>query len=272
MTNLTRYRLFLDAWHYLEDEESLIKMDNREKIAHVFEMSALLIYKLEPTTGEGQEEIYPSRDEFYRVFEGNKNNGRVDREFATYVERALEEKQKDHKEKEIKRLSYKELLATVFNAITDYQNETLTSVSFKDSDSNSVVNVSKLPQTFLCYAYLDRGFTLALFIYFLINGGFLYVNWMWCGANNNGSITKPELEKELKKSSQFLFLRTTSSELRVRGNYTIRQWCSWEIGNYYTKKPGEKYYVSFYNSSKIRNDILDTFKIMKYVSSGKIVS
>lgn len=272
MTNLTRYQLFLDAGHYLRDDNSLIKLENRERIARVFEMSALMIQKLEPTIEGEQKETFPSQDEFYRVFDGNKINNRIDREFIAYVERALDEKKKDYIEKEIKRLSYKELLATVFNAITDYQNEMLTSVSFKDNDSNTVINISKLPQTFLCYAYLDRGLTLALFIYFLINGGFLYVNWMWCGANNNGSITKPELEKELKKSSQFLFLRTTSSELRVRGNYTIRQWCSWEIGNYYTKKPGEKYYVSFYNSSKIRNDILDTFKVMKYVNSGKIVS
>lgn len=69
---------------------------------------------------------------------------------------------------------------------------------------------------------------------------------MWDRVNNHSSVTKEKLEEALKDSNQFLFLRTTNSELRIRGNNSIRQWCAWEIGNFYTKHKEEKYYTSFY--------------------------
>lgn len=52
---------------------------------------------------------------------------------------------------------------------------------------------------------------------------------MWDGVNNNSSINKSNLESALADSDQLLFLRTTNSELRVRGNNSVRQWCAWEI-------------------------------------------
>ena len=74
-----------------------------------------------------------------------------------------------------------------------------------------------------------------------------------------------------KYSNQFLFLRTTNSELRIRGNNnSIRQWCAWEIGNFYTKHKEEKYYTSFYDKTEPRNDILDTFRPMREVVLGEI--
>lgn len=74
---------------------------------------------------------------------------------------------------------------------------------------------------------------------------------MWDGVNSHSSMTKSKLESALADSDQFLFLRTTNSELRVRGNNnSVRQWCAWEIGNYYTKHKDEKYYTSIYDRSK----------------------
>ena len=108
-----------------------------------------------------------------------------------------------------------------------------------------VVRASR-KQTFLSYAYYDKGLTQAMFVYFWMRSGFLYVNWMWDGVNSHSSMTKSKLESALADSDQFLFLRTTNSELRVRGNNnSVRQWCAWEIGNYYTKHKDEKYYTSF---------------------------
>ena len=127
-------------------------------------------------------------------------------------------------------------------------------------------------QTFLSYAYLDKGLTLALYYFFKVNGGFLYVNWMWEGTNESSKVTKQELEKALCDSNQFLFLRTTNSEFHVRGNNSIRQWCSWEIGFYYSKNQHEKYYTSFYDKQPTRNDLLDSFSIMTDVVNGQVVS
>ncbi|MFR7390360.1 MAG: hypothetical protein ACLUTU_16370 [Blautia faecis] len=79
------------------------------------------------------------------------------------------------------------------------------------------------------------------------------------------------MEDALKDSNQFLFPRTTNSELRIRGNNnSIRQWCAWEIGNFYTKHKEEKYYTSFYDKTEPRNDILDTFRPMREVVLGEI--
>lgn len=87
-------------------------------------------------------------------------------------------------------------------------------------------------------------------------------------GNNDKAL---ELEDALKDSNQFLFLRTTNSELRIRGNNnSIRQWCAWEIGNFYTKHKEEKYYTSFYDKTEPRNDILDTFRPMREVVLGEI--
>ena len=124
------------------------------------------------------------------------------------------------------------------------------------------------PQTFLSYAYFDKGLSLALFLYFRINGGFLYVNWMWSGSNPS-SITKAELERALSTSKQLLFLRTVNSDLDYYGNSQIRQWCSWEIGNYYTKNNKTKYYLSFYGRPS-KNDLLETFEVFHYVKNGII--
>lgn len=104
-----------------------------------------------------------------------------------------------------------------------------------------------------------------------MRAGFLYVNWMWDRVNSNSSITKSKLERALADSEQLLFLRTTNSELRVRGNNnSVRQWCAWEIGNYYNKHKDEKYYTSFYDRTEPRNDILDTFSPMEEVVLGEI--
>ena len=103
------------------------------------------------------------------------------------------------------------------------------------------------------------------------NGGFLFVDWMWNGAIADIKILKSKISKEIQSSSQFLFLRTTNSELRIKGNVSIRQWCAWEMGNFYSKNKNEKYLLNFYNGST-KNTLLNTFKIMDGIAGGKIVS
>ena len=134
----------------------------------------------------------------------------------------------------------------MLKAIADYQEEVIETNFIGLSDNEIIRTARKHP--FLSYAYYDKGLTQALFYYFWLRSGFLYVNWMWDGANNHSSATKEKLEDALKDSNQFLFLRTANSELRIRGNNnSIRQWCAWEIGNFYTKHKEEKYYTSFYD-------------------------
>lgn len=170
---------------------------------------------------------------------------------------------------QISQLPFKTYFRNLIKAVADYQDEIIKENFIEFSDME-VVRASR-KQTFLSYAYYDKGLTQALFVYFWMRSGFLYVNWMWDGVNSHSSMTKSKLESALADSDQFLFLRTTNSELRVRGNNnSVRQWCAWEIGNYYTKHKDEKYYTSFYDRMEPRNDLLDTFRPMKEVLQGEI--
>ena len=165
--------------------------------------------------------------------------------------------------------SFKTYFRYLSKAIADYQEEVIETNFIGLSDDEIIRTARK--QTFLSYAYYDKGLTQALFYYFWLRSGFLYVNWMWDGVNNHSSATKEKLEDALKDSDQFLFLRTTNSELRIRGNNnSIRQWCAWEIGNFYTKHKEDKYYTSFYDKTEPRNDILDTFRPMREVVLGEM--
>lgn len=125
-------------------------------------------------------------------------------------------------------------------------------------------------QTFLSYAYDDKGITLGLYLYFLNHGGFLYIDWMWHGRLKGINI-KDSVNAELNKSIQFLFLRSPNSELETsQGERMIRQWCSWEIGRYYNLKSNKKYYTNFYKSKKPSNELLCDFSQAHHVKDGLI--
>lgn len=258
MTELTRYYLFHLASNYIKEKTEKIWIRNPRFVADVFESSAILISNMEAKIKDATS----SSNDFWNLFEVNYK-GEINDDVRLFVDSSFALKERNY------RKTYKELFASLINVLVEYQNLIIDNFIFNINDVRE--KFEGMPQSFLSYAYLDKGLSLSLYIYFLIHGGFLYVNWMWSGSNNNGVITKLELEKALGKSTQLLFLRTTSSELKIRGNYTIRQWCSWEIGNFYTKYNKEKYYISFYDSTPPKNDMLDSFKIMTKVEKGKIV-
>ncbi|MCC2228292.1 hypothetical protein [Blautia fusiformis] len=208
-------------------------------------------------------------EEYQGIFDRNANEVQ-DLLFVQRITNQIQQQMSKKMEKEQSSSnSFKTYFRYLLKAIADYQEEVI-ETNFIGLSDNEIIRTAR-KQTFLSYAYYDKGLTQALFYYFWLRSGFLYVNWMWDGANNHSSATKQKLEYALKDSNQFLFLRTTNSELRIRGNNnSIRQWCAWEIGNFYTKHKEEKYYTSFYDKTGPRNDILDTFKPMREVVLGEI--
>ena len=192
-----------------------------------------------------------------------------DAAFVHRITSQMEQQINEKQEKGHDTIPFKIFFRYLLKAIADYQEETIVA-NFMGISNDRIIGTGR-KQTFLSYAYYDKGLTQALFYYFWIRSGLLYVNWMWEGKNNPSAVIKKKLEDALKDSDQFLFLRTTNSELRVRGNNSIRQWCSWEIGNFYTKNSEEKYYTSFYDKAEPCNDILDTFKPMKEVIAGRMI-
>ena len=144
------------------------------------------------------------------------------------------------------------------------------------------------PETrvFLSYAYKDKLYSWVLYHYMKKNSVSLYVDWMHSDALGDGAKIKANLQKALSDSEQFLFLRTTNSELGKRDNKQIRSWCSWEFGNFYgptsnglVDRAGEKYYIQVYGSLNKKETrkkiavptIIDGLKRLSDVKQGRLV-
>ena len=265
-SSLTRYDLFLESGRHI-DSESAVRFENYELVKRMYLNSADLIKGFEDIINGGSE--VPEKVDYLALYDQNAQNIR-DLEFLEQVSGYIDKQSKDKNRLNPIDTPFKTYFSVLLKAISEYQKGIIETNFIGWPDVNAIREDRK--QTFLSYAYSDKGLTQALFNYFWLRDGFLYVNWMWDGVNPNSSITKSKLELALEESSQLLFLRTTNSELRIRGNNnSIRQWCAWEIGNFYTKKREEKYYTSFYDRIQPRNDILDTFRPMREVVNGVIV-
>ena len=127
-------------------------------------------------------------------------------------------------------------------------------------------------QTFLSYSYADKGLTLILFFYFLVNNGYLYVDWMHSPAYPNGIAIKDSLTTALDMSSHLLFLYTPNSEVESGDKRSLKEWCSWEFGSFYSRSHQSKFYIRLPNNFRKYKmpDILDTFMEMDGVVNGVI--
>lgn len=262
ISSLTRYDLFIESGDFIKSGDGIVRFADYESVKNTYYDSAQLIKGFEDIINST--ERMPPMEEGQAIFKRNA----YEVQNLLFVRRIEDQIQKQMSGKRSSSDPFKTYFSYLLKAIADYQEKVIGTNFIGLSDDGSIRTERKL--TFLSYAYYDKGLTQALFYYFWKRSGFLYVNWMWDGVNNHSSATKEKLEDVLKYSNQFLFLRTTNSELRIRGNHSIRQWCAWEIGNFYTKHKEEKYYTSFYDKIEPQNDILDTFKPMKEVVLGKI--
>lgn len=130
---------------------------------------------------------------------------------------------------------------------------------------------SKRKQVFLSYAYEDKLYTIALFFYFQRNDMFLFVDWMNNGKEDKGISLKQKLHDALNRSEQLIFLRTPNSELKIGGNYYIRPWCSWELGNFYDMLGSkDKFFIDLYEHGEINNLQLAGIKLLTDVANGTL--
>lgn len=263
--SITREYLFkLIAENFQLIDQFLVLKQNRQFIIEVFSDSARISKQLENDISSGDNFSFSSFNDYWKSIVISIGND----SFRQFIDNAIRKKVYD-KLKGISKDTYKSIVISIFKEMAAYHNKIIESnFAAPWFGLKSLTNSNDVPQTFLSYAYFDKGISLGLYLYFQINGGFLYVNWMWSGTNPS-PITKQQLNDELGKSNQFLFLRTLNSELDYYGNSHIRQWCSWEIGNYYTKNSSQKYYLNFYGKMS-KNDLLSTFSIFRYVKDGII--
>ena len=265
LTRENLYRIVADNFKLIDPYLTL--KHNRDFIIRVFEDSANLAKKIEADIASNIDYDFVT---FNKWCEETVSMLK-EQSFKSFVDTTIR-KNILQKIVEKKIIEFKAIVFSVFKEMADYHNRIIDACFPKhwfSFDRNPRESLG-WPQTFLSYAYFDKGVTLGLYIYFWINGGFLYVNWMWSGVNHNSGTTKGQLDEELQRSHQLLFLRTIHSELRYRGSSQVRQWCSWEIGNFYTKNKTRKYYLDFYDLGKSKNDLLSTFGIFRNVRRGLI--
>lgn len=156
------------------------------------------------------------------------------------------------------------LFSSVISASESLSDGRLDSIDKREFDHKNLVN-----QIFLSHAYLDRTYTFALFCYLYSRGIYIYVDWMHSSLLPNGVLIKSNLSNNLSLSKKLLFLASVNSELSIRGGSSVRQWCSWEIGNFYTQcRP--KYVLRIYqplegikSKSSLKNPIFNSFSPIK---------
>lgn len=130
---------------------------------------------------------------------------------------------------------------------------------------------AKNKQVFLSYAYEDKLYTIALFFLFQKQDIFLFVDWMNNGEEEKGIQLKEKLHEALNKSEQLVFLRTPNSELKIGGNYYVRPWCSWELGNFYDRLGSkDKFFIDLYEHGTIDNLQLAGIKVLTGISNGTL--
>lgn len=215
------------------------------------------------------------RIEFNEVYIENLNRFKLENDFI--------------KEKNISKLeSFTETIGKskdeyyAFNSLIKLLSDINNSIINQPQTNEEYIHNSRLSldhfagnKVFLSHAFDDKLYTLALFIFMLKKGIFLYVDWIFSPNFKNGIDIKNNLSKHLSESKQLLFLRTVNSEFSIRGSGNIRGWCSWELGTFYAlnkMQSDNKYYIELYKgkNNQQNNKQLDGIKPLKAINNGEL--
>ena len=187
----------------------------------------------------------------------------------------------ENKKRKIK-IDIRRIISKILDTITELQNKQI-----KDIDIDVIVKIirendkykdlRKKNQVFLSHAFVDRLYTLGLFLYFFEQNVYLYVEWMHQPKNSKTKKLKGNLIQEINKSDQLLFLRTLNSELALQGGKRqIREWCAWEIGTFDYKTNGldeSRFYIDRFRQnrqSKSKSQLIQDFQPLLGIKNGSL--
>lgn len=186
LSSLTRYNLFMESGDSIESDDGIVRFRDYLSVKNMYYDSARLIRGFEDIINN--EERMPQMEEYQGIFDRNANEVQ-DLLFVQRITNQIQQQMSKKMEKEQSSSnSFKTYFRYLLKAIADYQEEVI-ETNFIGLSDNEIIRTAR-KQTFLSYAYYDKGLTQALFYYFWLRSGFLYVNWMWDGANNHSSATK----------------------------------------------------------------------------------
>ncbi|MFU2164872.1 hypothetical protein ACMZ6Z_08870 [Streptococcus pluranimalium] len=168
----------------------------------------------------------------------------------------------------------------VLDAITEFQNAQIVYTDNLIEILNSeypITQVNRNNQVFLSHAYVDRIYTLGLFLYFYDKGIYLYIDWMHQAQGLLTKKIKNNLLSAINNSAQLLFLRTLNSELGLQGgSRQIREWCAWEIGTFDYKSnnaSSEGFYIDRYRQNrqvKSRSQLIQDYQPLRAIKNGRL--
>lgn len=180
-------------------------------------------------------------------------------------------------------MDIRRIISKVLDAITDYQNDQNDQIKEIDAivqiinENYSNTDANKRNQVFLSHAFMDKLYTLGLFLYFFEQNVYLYVDWMHQPKNSKTKKLKGNLIQEINNSVQLLFLRTLNSELALQGGKRqIREWCAWEIGTFDYKTNGldkSRFYINRFRQnkqSKSRSQLIQDFQPLRGIQNGSL--
>ena len=262
-------------------DKSLIKGTIQEKEEFTKTMNDFLKYTIE-LLRDLERNIQKSKADFYKLiidnFEDSRktlnNNLKMHKHHDNLFDNILSDKENPKKDK-----NNRELLKDIISYIEDRSKEAIDfrKIGYEDHDGENNKTEKELDKSwpnkvFLSYAHDDKLYTYGLYIYFKLYGVYLHVDWMHNGVIDDPHLLKKTLDNDMAKCDQFLFCRSINSELRVKGGQ-VRQWCSWEIGNYYCKRLNQKFYTQIYDGSVLlgKSALLDTLKPLSGILGGKLV-
>lgn len=251
---LSRYYLFKNASEQLISNNLFFYLDNKGELINLYKGSYIILTNIEELLFRKEDTL----DE--EMFDGMLDDNEVDAlKFidVRYISKSLN--------------NIKGKILSINLSLQELQEKVIT--KHVDNIKKAILKrenyLHSLPKVFLSYAYKDMGLSFALFLYCLSHDVFLFVDWMWNTSKEEGKKVKEIIEEELDTSSQLLFTLTPASELNAHGYHTIRQWCAWEIGNFFTKRKEEKYYVNFY-PKHTKNNFIDTLKPLHGIKDQRL--
>lgn len=187
----------------------------------------------------------------------------------------------ENKKRKIK-TDIRRIISKVLDTIAELQNEQIEDIEIDDivriiNEKKEYTDLRKKNQVFLSHAFVDKLYTLGLFLYFYDQNVYLYVDWMHQPKNSKTKKLKDNLIQEIKKSDQLLFLRTLNSELALQGGKRqIREWCAWEIGTFDYKTNGldeSRFYIDRFRQnkqSKSRSQLIQDFQPLVGIKNGSL--
>lgn len=211
----------------------------------------------------------------------SNNEKKLEEQYLSVKNNAEKRSSIENKKRKIK-IDIRRFISKVLDTITELQNEQI-----KDIDIDVIVKIIRendeykdlgnKNRVFLSHAFVDKLYTLGLFLYFYDQNVYLYVDWMHQPKNSKTKKLKDNLIQEIKKSNQLLFLRTLNSELALQGGKRqIREWCAWEIGTFDYKTNGldeSRFYIDRFRQnkqSKSRSQLIQDFQPLVGIKNGSL--